>query len=130
MVNDEGEALVIDFGYSRALEFTDQTSSSSFGGTPRWMAPELISPEPDEENGDTGEAEEQSPLPRLTLATDVWASSMTVLEVGYMITFPLVHRLSPHIPIRYLRGSFHSITFPMVQPSLLLSSEASVLDLV
>jgi serine/threonine protein kinase len=81
VVNNQGEALIIDFGLSREQEPAGQTLSSSFGGTPRWMAPELIGLEPENESEDSGEAERQYRVPRLTFDTDVWASSMTVLEV-------------------------------------------------
>jgi len=72
LVNDQGEASVVDFGLSRILEtpgFTTKTES----GTWRWMAYELLS-------SCGGEGEEFNPP--VTKETDVWAFAMTVVEVG------------------------------------------------
>jgi len=66
LVNDEGKASLTDFGLSFILQesgFTTKTVS----GTWRFMAPELMS------------AEEVRM--RMTQATDVWAFSMTVVEI-------------------------------------------------
>lgn len=71
LINDNLEASLTDFGLSRILQksgFTTKTGAGSF----RFMAPEqmkicLI---------------DEEPLPRVTAATDVWAFSMTVIEVS------------------------------------------------
>jgi hypothetical protein len=63
------------------------------------MAPELISPESDNENEDTDEAERQHTVPSLTFATDVWASSMTVLKVlsSFSIARVIIHVFNPDL---------------------------------
>ena len=60
-----------DFGLSRTLQATGFTTFGLETGTLRYMAPELLAcaDEEDETN------------PRATKETDVWAFSMTVLEV-------------------------------------------------
>ncbi|KIM74467.1 hypothetical protein PILCRDRAFT_23355, partial [Piloderma croceum F 1598] len=71
LINGNGEASLADFGLSRILEksgFTTKTTS----GTWRYMALELVSPP-------RGEYEEF--IPRVTMATDVWAFAMTIVEV-------------------------------------------------
>jgi len=72
LVNDDQDACISDFGLSRILEVTGFTTTS-VGGTCRWMARELIAPpEPEDEEEST---------PRVTTESDVWAFAMTVLEV-------------------------------------------------
>jgi serine/threonine protein kinase len=70
-VNDEGEACITDFGLARILEASGFTTKS-VGGTCRWMAYELIAP---------SDEEEEEVIPQVTVATDIWAFGMTVLEV-------------------------------------------------
>jgi serine/threonine protein kinase len=99
LVNDRGEACIIDFGVSRKLDasvFTTQyvrlefpipssdennssrnTTTFGVGGTRRWMACELLAPS----DGMAGSA------PQTTVATDIWAFGMTALEI-----------LSGHLP--------------------------------
>jgi serine/threonine protein kinase len=71
---------VTDFGLSRILTtsgFTTKTQS----GTQRYMSPELFPP--------CDEDVEES-APRLTMASDIWAFSMTILEVRRSLD-PLPH---------------------------------------
>jgi serine/threonine protein kinase len=69
LVNDKHEACLADFGLSRVLGESGFTTTS-VGGTSRWMACELIMSSNEEGN-----------VPQVTAASDVWAFSMTVLEV-------------------------------------------------
>jgi serine/threonine protein kinase len=103
LINDSGEASLTDFGLSRILQthgFTTKTAS----GTWRYMAPELaLTCEADESNvGMTdgwcwkspelmlaSQNEEEEPLPRVTMATDVWAFAMTVIEVCLSVCISL-----------------------------------------
>jgi serine/threonine protein kinase len=75
-VNDDHDACLTDFGLARTLE-TSGFTTESVCGTCRWMAYELIAP---------CEEEEES-VPRVTVATDIWAFGMTVLEVGSSLPF-------------------------------------------
>lgn len=70
LVNDDHDACLTDFGLARTLE-TSGFTTESVCGTCRWMAYELIAP---------CEEEEES-VPRVTVATDIWAFGMTVLEI-------------------------------------------------
>jgi len=70
LINDDGEASVIDFGLSRTFHVTGVTTQTG-PGTPRFMAPELISLVEDEDEVIT----------RVTKKTDVWAFGMTVIEI-------------------------------------------------
>jgi serine/threonine protein kinase len=87
-VNDNDEACISDFGLSRILEVTGFTTKS-VGGTCRWMAQELIAPDEDDEES----------TPRVTMESDVWAFSMTVIEVKLPLTISLANNLmhSPDI---------------------------------
>jgi len=69
LVNDEHKACISDFGLSRILEASGFTTTS-VGGTYRWMAYELIAYEFDGLS-----------VPKITKATDTWAFGMTVVEV-------------------------------------------------
>jgi len=70
LINDQGEANITDFGLSRILEVSGFTTKTA-AGTYRYMAPELYSVC----------EEEDADAPRVTVATDVWAFSMTVVEI-------------------------------------------------
>ncbi|TFK17079.1 kinase-like protein [Coprinopsis marcescibilis] len=72
LVNDDGQACLIDFGLSRVLDTRGYTSTS-FGGTLRWMAHELLAP-PDVDSDDFKP-------PPLTKNSDVWSFGMTILEI-------------------------------------------------
>jgi serine/threonine protein kinase len=75
VVNNLGEALLIDFGSSFDL---NDTEPNEICGTYRWMAPESINPGLDEEDEN---GQERTLAPRLYFATDIWACGMTILEV-------------------------------------------------
>ena len=69
------------FGLSRLLETSGFTTNTVFGPI-RFLAPELIASPVDEEFA-----------PRVTVATDVWAFAMTVIEVCvYVFLAPTVYR--------------------------------------
>jgi len=82
LVNDEHEAHIADFGLSRILGESGFTTKS-VGGTYRWMAPELLAPR--------GES-----IPQVSVASDVWAFGMTVLEIltGRLPFFQLKYQLA------------------------------------
>jgi serine/threonine protein kinase len=79
LINNDGDACLIDFGLSRILDargFTTKTATSTY----RYAAPELywveeaVEQMPVEERGELG-------FPRFTRESDVWAFSMLVIEV-------------------------------------------------
>jgi len=63
LISDNGEALLIDFGFSVAVNssFSIDISDTGTKGTLRWMSPEIL---------DDGEVSPQA---------DVWAFGMTAL---------------------------------------------------
>jgi len=67
LINYDGEASLTDFGLSRILDATGFTTKGS-ACTLRFTAPELYS-------------RDDMPRPRVTIATDVWAFAMTVIEI-------------------------------------------------
>ena len=69
-MNDEHQACIADFGLSRILGESGFTTKS-VAGTCRWMAYELV---------ELSDEEEES-VPQVTMASDIWAFGMTVLEV-------------------------------------------------
>lgn len=73
LIDDKGDACLADFGQSRILHTSGFTTKVT-AGTWRFMAPELIETRADE--GDGG-------VLCATMATDVWAFAMTVIEVCY-----------------------------------------------
>jgi len=86
-VNDEREARIADFGLSRILGESGFTTKS-VGGTYRWMAPELL-------------AHRGESVPQVTMASDVWAFGMTVLEI-------LTGRL-PFVQLEYHLAVIHFV---------------------
>ena len=66
LVNDDGEATVAGLGQSRILNTPGFTTKTLLGAW-RWMACELLATEEEDV--------------QVTLATDVWAFAMTVIEV-------------------------------------------------
>jgi serine/threonine protein kinase len=93
LINDNGEASLTDFGLSIILQtsgFTTKTAS----GTMRYMAPELYSI-CDEENED--------PIPRVTMATDVWAFAMTIIEI-FTESIPFSHTANDASIILYVKA--------------------------
>jgi len=87
LVNDEHEVRIADFGLSRILGEPGFTTKS-VGGTYRWMAPELLAP-----------GEES--VPQVTMASDVWAFGMTVIEI-------LTGRL-PFVQFKYHLAVIHFV---------------------
>lgn len=70
LINDENHAVLADFGLMNvAIEVGASCvdTSAAVGGTTRWMAPELLSP--DESSNE------------LTKSSDVYALGMVILEV-------------------------------------------------
>jgi serine/threonine protein kinase len=71
LINDQGEAVLCDFGLSRIIGtsgFTTRTVSGTF----RFQAPELLMSE--------------SEIIRVTAEADVYAFAMTVLEVSVCLS--------------------------------------------
>ena len=67
MVDDKGEPCIADFGLSQVQ---GESLTWPGAGSRRWMAPELVAPEPYGGNGER------------TTASDIYAFGMTCLEVG------------------------------------------------
>ncbi|KIJ65968.1 hypothetical protein HYDPIDRAFT_110083 [Hydnomerulius pinastri MD-312] len=72
LINDEGQAVLADFGLSRVLEVTGFTTKS-VPGTIRYMAPELLNPNPTPETA--------SGTIRTTKEADVWAFAVAATEI-------------------------------------------------
>jgi serine/threonine protein kinase len=92
--------LLTDFGRSKFIDHRGFTTS--FSGSARYLAPELVSDEPDLDDSDAAyqSVELQSPASNLTKETDVFAFSMVALEI-----------LTGQIPYHYLRQDSVVITF-------------------
>lgn len=75
LIDVDGNARLGDFGRARLMDHKGYTTS--FAGTFRWLAPELIDIPVD----DSEEIDDQSWVPRLTKQTDVYALGMVLLEV-------------------------------------------------
>jgi serine/threonine protein kinase len=92
LMSDDGIPLLADFGRSKFIDHRGFTTS--FAGSARYLAPELVSDEPDiDDSAAAYEAvEEQTPAANLTKETDVFAFSMVALEI-----------LTGQIPYFYLR---------------------------
>jgi len=92
LMSDDGIPLLTDFGRSKFIDHRGFTTS--FAGSARYLAPELVSDEPDIiDSDDAYEAvEHQTPASNLTKETDVFAFSMVALEI-----------LTGKIPYFYLR---------------------------
>jgi serine/threonine protein kinase len=74
LVNDSCRACLTDFGVSNILAHTVTVPvalSTYPSGTMRWMAPELISADPEDQGGEP------------TTASDIYALSMVFWEVKY-----------------------------------------------
>ncbi|TFK21998.1 kinase-like protein [Coprinopsis marcescibilis] len=93
LVKDDGQACLTDFGLSRVLETRGYTTTS-FGGTCRWMAYELLTPVDDDS--------EDTPPP-LTKNSDVWSFGMTMLET-FTLDVPYAHlRYDPTVVLAIMR---------------------------
>lgn len=77
LIDDNGAALITDFGVSSVVEDFPSSEPGSlvtesfFGGAVRWMAPELIS----------ALVEDDGRKPELTKSSDVYAFASVCLEV-------------------------------------------------
>jgi len=80
LINDDGIAVIADFGLSRILTERGFTTDN-VGGSVRWMAPELLVP-PKFADG----TEELG----VTFVSDVWAFAMTAVEI-YTGRVPFYH---------------------------------------
>ncbi|KAG6811060.1 hypothetical protein H0H92_009149 [Tricholoma furcatifolium] len=81
LINAHGCPIITDFGLSKVWEDLSDTmdiKTSSFAGSTRWMAPELIK----------ALIEDDGPIPMITRETDVYAFASVCLEVRaqFMIT--------------------------------------------
>lgn len=91
LIDDEGIPRLSDFGRSKFIDHRGFTTT--LAGSARYMAPELIAAESDEDyEGDAFEALENQAPPSLTKETDIFAFSMVVLEI-----------LTGKIPFFYLK---------------------------
>jgi serine/threonine protein kinase len=63
LVNNNGDAVLADFGLSKVKQEFSETSNVVLSGSPRWMAPERLS------EG------------KLTRPVDIYAWAMTAFEV-------------------------------------------------
>ena len=70
LINDEGNASLIDFGLALTLQATGFTTPMA-SCTLRYLAPERVN----------FANVEDKVLPRVTKEADVWAFAMTILEV-------------------------------------------------
>jgi len=68
LINDQGEACLIDFGLARTLQATGFTTPMGPGSL-RYLAPERVA------------CSEDEVIPCVTKETDVWAFAMAVLEI-------------------------------------------------
>jgi len=91
-MSDDGIPLLTDFGRSKFIDHRGFTTS--FAGSARYLAPELVSDEPDLDDSDMAyqAVEQESPASSLTKETDVYAFSMVTLEI-----------LTGKIPYFYIR---------------------------
>ncbi|KAI0791212.1 hypothetical protein C8Q75DRAFT_805572 [Abortiporus biennis] len=99
LIDDQGNALITDFGVSNVLDSQESTYSSSlaasfFGGATRWMAPELVK----------SLIEDNGIKPCLTKSSDVYAFASVCLEV-MTGSVPYSHRTNTHaVTIDKMKG--------------------------
>jgi serine/threonine protein kinase len=81
-MGDDGIPLLAGFGQSKLIDHRGFTTS--FSGSARYLAPELLCDEPDiVDSADAYEAAELlTPAANLSKETDVFAFSMVALEVS------------------------------------------------
>jgi serine/threonine protein kinase len=82
LISDDGKALLADFGRSKFVDHRGFTTT--FSGSARYLAPELVEPEADLENTDDaylGVENQAETMQNLTKETDVFAFSMVTLEI-------------------------------------------------
>jgi serine/threonine protein kinase len=78
LIDDDGHAVICDFGLSNVLDELVATSSV-LACSVRWQAPELIFDEDMNDGDDDGE--EEHPPSKLSPASDVWAFGCAAYEV-------------------------------------------------
>ena len=74
-VNDKKRAVIADFELRKIVDYRNFTSYKP-AGPARWMAPELSADDEDDEDD-----EDEDDRPHCTLATDIFAFAMTMIEV-------------------------------------------------
>jgi serine/threonine protein kinase len=76
LVDDEGNACIADFGLSVALDgFSTGRTRSILGGTFRYLAPELMGSDNNEDNGDDDAVQR-------TTESDIYALACTCCQVS------------------------------------------------
>ncbi|KII84781.1 hypothetical protein PLICRDRAFT_117229 [Plicaturopsis crispa FD-325 SS-3] len=97
VVNDRGQAVVTDFGLSKVTEELSDTlklDTSSFAGSTRWMAPELV----------LALVEDDGCPPPISTSSDVYAFAAVCLEV-VTDRVPYHHRTNDHsVTVDILKG--------------------------
>ncbi|KAF9449236.1 kinase-like protein [Macrolepiota fuliginosa MF-IS2] len=99
LVDDNGCAVISDFGLSKVMEETitkpdNKNGTSFFAGSTRWMAPELI----------LALVEDDGCIPPITTHSDVYAYASVCLEVATG-QLPYAHRSNDHsVTIDIMRG--------------------------
>lgn len=87
LMSDDGTPLLADFGRSKFIDHRGFTTS--FSGSARYLAPELVADEPDIDNSEDAyqAIDSQGHDAKLTKQTDVFAFSMLALEVSDSLSF-------------------------------------------
>lgn len=95
LIDEYGCAIISDFGLSKVMEgITDKRVGSSFAGSMRWMAPELI----------FALVEDEGEIPPLSTSSDVYAFGAVCLEV-VTEELPFPHRTNDEaVLIDIMRG--------------------------
>ncbi|KAJ2924641.1 hypothetical protein H1R20_g12446, partial [Candolleomyces eurysporus] len=99
LVTDDGQAVLADFSLSKAIEeLTEPTgfTTSGHGGNVRWIAPELLFDQAEDEKGELDEN-----YATRTRKSDVWSFGCVAYEVG--VYFDEVERTSG--PTKYVPRS-------------------------
>lgn len=88
MISEDSIPLLSDFGLSRIVGdivsdypewISADTTTQNRGGATRWLAPELLGLDDDDEDGDF--------RPLLTTETNVYSLAMVVIEVSFNMSF-------------------------------------------
>jgi len=73
LIDEGGHAVLADYGLAFIIDSSDFTSIKT-AGTCRWTAPEVMNPPDDDTDLD-------DPPPLFTMASDIYAFAMTILEI-------------------------------------------------
>lgn len=89
LVNDEGHAVLTDFGLSKVLvELTGPSgnTTTTIAGSVRWQAPEQMFDDDEESEEEVCDISKHSPRPSPapSLASDVWSFACTAYEVRFL----------------------------------------------